>query len=161
MSIRYTSCCTSHSEPRVSGQPKDDLESIRKVLREAGLRSTPARIAAYRFLQKSDSPASHAEVSEELTQSGFDKATVFRNLNDFAEVGLARRTELGDHVWRFELASDEHSEDAHPHFVCIDCGSVSCVDKSELTRFAGRKSIASIGRVTEILLRGHCNSCGN
>lgn len=137
----------------------DDLDVIRAILRGAGLRSTPARIAAYRFLRDAASPVSHAEVSDELVKTGFDKATVFRNLNDLADAGLARRTELGDHVWRFELVSDSHNADAHPHFVCVDCGSVSCVDETELKQVASRKRIASLGRVTEILFRGHCNDC--
>lgn len=137
----------------------DDLEVVRKTLRDAGLRSTPARMAAYRFLRDASSPVSHAEVSEELVKTGLDKATVYRNLNDLADAGLARRTELGDHVWRFELIDDSHNDEAHPHFVCVDCGTVSCVDETELKQVAGRKRIASLGRVTEILLRGHCNDC--
>lgn len=146
--------------PRPPASPeRDDLEAVKTILREAGLRSTPARIAAYRFLRSANSPVSHAEVAEQLVQTGLDKATVFRNLNDLADAGLARRTELGDHVWRFELAGDDHGSDPHPHFVCIDCGTVSCIDGAELKKVAGRKQIASLGRVTEILLRGHCVSC--
>lgn len=144
---------------RTDDQRRDDLETIKTLLREAGLRSTPARIAAYRFLRNANSPVSHAEVAAELVQTGLDKATVFRNLNDLADAGLARRTELGDHVWRFELVGEDHGSDPHPHFVCIDCGTVSCVDQAELRKVADRKQIASLGRVTEILLRGHCTQC--
>ena len=37
------------------------------------------------------------------------------------------RTELGDHVWRFEVHDRTHSEKGqHPHFVCVTCGSVTC-----------------------------------
>ena len=142
-----------------AGDSTDDLEEVRATLRGAGLRSTPARIAAYRFLRDAASPVSHAEVAEELVQTGLDKATVFRNLNDLADAGLARRTELGDHVWRFELVGADGDGKAHPHFVCVDCGSVSCVDETEMKQVAGRKGIATLGRVTEILLRGHCVEC--
>jgi len=101
----------------------------------------------------------HAEVAEELRDLGVDKATVFRNLNDMATAGLLRRTELGDRVWRFELnAHDDGHGAAHPHFVCVDCGTVSCMDEIKLTAGSIRLS-QEFGEVTEILLRGRCNDC--
>ncbi|MEC9094210.1 MAG: transcriptional repressor, partial [Planctomycetota bacterium] len=88
-----------------------------------------------------------------------DKATVFRNLNDMASAGLIRRTELGDHVWRFEaINGHDHHSSNHPHFICIDCGNVSCIDQVKLTKSSVQFS-KTIGEVTEILLRGHCNDC--
>lgn len=138
----------------------DQSESIKQAIRESGLRATPARIATLKLLHKASSPLTHAEVSEELQDLGVDKATVFRNLNDMASSGLLRRTELGDRVWRFELISeDDDHNSAHPHFVCVDCGTVSCMDEIKLTAGSIRLS-QEFGEVTEILLRGHCNECG-
>jgi len=143
-----------------SNNMSNDSESIKQAIREAGLRATPARIATLKLLHGASSPLTHAEVSEELHDLGVDKATVFRNLNDMATAGLLRKTELGDRAWRFELTStrdDEHG--AHPHFVCVDCGSVSCMDQIKLTAGSMRLS-QEFGDVTEILLRGHCKNCG-
>lgn len=135
-------------------------DSIKQSIREAGLRATPARIATLKLLHGATSPLTHAEVAEELRDLGVDKATVFRNLNDMATSGLLRRTELGDRSWRFELVSKEGSEHGtHPHFVCVDCGTVSCMDQIKLTAGSMRLS-AEFGDVTEILLRGHCKDCG-
>jgi len=138
----------------------DETESIKQAIREVGLRATPARIATLKLLHDASSPLTHAEVAEELNELGVDKATVFRNLNDMATAGLLRRTELGDRVWRFELAGegDKHGS-AHPHFVCVDCGTVSCMSEIKLTAGSTRLS-QEFGEVTEILLRGHCNDCG-
>jgi len=137
----------------------DQSESIKIAIREAGLRATPARIATLKLLHGASSPLTHAEVSEELQDLGVDKATVFRNLNDMASAGLLRRTELGDRVWRFELVSEDDDHDsAHPHFVCVDCGTVSCMEQIKLTAGSMRQS-QEFGEVTEILLRGHCNDC--
>ena len=134
-------------------------ETIKLSIREAGLRATPARIATLKLLHGAASPLTHAEVAEELQDLGVDKATVFRNLNDMATAGLLRRTELGDRVWRFELKADADGHDsAHPHFVCVDCGTVSCMEEIKLTAGSLRLS-QEIGEVTEILLRGHCNDC--
>ena len=136
----------------------ENPEQIKSAIREAGLRATPARIATLKLLHGATSPLTHAEVSKELEDLGVDKATVFRNLNDMAAAGLLRRTELGDRVWRFELASENAHGSKHPHFVCVDCGAVSCMDEIKLTAGSIRLS-QEFGEVTEILLRGHCNDC--
>ncbi len=94
-----------------------------------------------------------------FAQVEIDKATAFRNLNDMTDAGLLRRTELGDHVWRFEaIDPNGHNEAAHPHFLCVDCGSVTCLGDVELTTPSQRQS-ELVGKVTEILIRGHCNDC--
>jgi Fur family ferric uptake transcriptional regulator len=101
----------------------------------------------------------HAEVSDRLEEQGFDKATLFRNLNDLTEAGLLRRAELGDHVWRFEARDLGLGADrGHPHFVCVDCGSVTCLNEVRLTAGSRRQS-EGVGQITEILLRGHCHQC--
>ena len=143
----------------MSNRKLNQSESIKLAIRETGLRATPARIATLKLLHQASSPMTHAEVAEELRSSGVDKATVFRNLNDMATAGLLRRTELGDRVWRFELISEDDGHgSAHPHFVCVDCGTVSCMDEIKLTAGSLRLS-QEFGEVTEILLRGHCNNC--
>lgn len=138
---------------------ESELQEIRRLLRAADLRSTPARIQVLRELRRATSPITHAELYEKLAPQGFDKATIFRNLADLTDVGILSRTELGDHVWRFELRDPDNDHAAgHPHFLCVDCGSVTCLDEVELTE-ASRKTSGSISRVTEILIKGHCSDC--
>ena len=138
----------------------DSLEQFKFAIRGAGLRATPARLATLELLQEAESPLTHAEVAEYLVTLGIDKATAFRTLNDLSEAGILRRTELGDHAWRFELVrSGESGDSRHPHFVCVDCGKVSCLlGDIKLTKKSLDAS-ATIGRVTEILLRGQCADC--
>lgn len=137
---------------RVGGETKE-------IIRKAGLRATPARLMTYEYLRKSGMPMTHLEVAMHLGSQGIDKATAFRNLNDLVEAGLLRKTELGDRVWRFEVA-DLHSADGglHPHFLCVDCGTVACMSDVKLTASSQRES-EKFGDVTEILLRGHCREC--
>jgi Fur family ferric uptake transcriptional regulator len=147
------------------------IADLRSRIRGAGLRSTPARLAVLQALEQRSTPVTHADLAGELVPQGFDKATVYRNLIDLTDAGMLSRTELGDHVWRFELRrdSDEHSSD-HPHFLCLDCGEVSCLSDvdvqiapSPAKKSSGRnsqgKSSPRIGRITEVLLKGHCDRC--
>ena len=137
----------------------DRREEIKDVIRAAGLRATPARVATLQILRDGSAPMTHADVASRLDASGVDKATAFRNLNDMTDAGLLRRTELGDHVYRFEeIRAEEKDHDPHPHFLCVLCGSVSCLDNVKLTA-GSRRASEEIGEVTEILLRGRCNDC--
>ena len=140
------------------GGGEASAKAMRQVLRDAGLRGTPARIASLQILRQSESPLTHGEVAEQLDSLGIDKVTVLRNLTDLVNAGLARRAELGDRLWRYESVNPNVASDPHPHFLCIDCGSVQCVGDVKLTA-ASRKTSNSAGIVTEILLKGHCNDC--
>jgi Fur family ferric uptake transcriptional regulator len=139
----------------------DDVAELKAILRTAGLRSTSARLAVLKQLRKTLVPLSHADLAKELVPEGLDRATVYRNLMDLAEAGLVARAELGDHVWRYELRRKGHEHDIeHPHFVCVDCGQVTCLTdvKLEITPTPGTKK-SSIGQLTEVLLKGHCGKC--
>jgi Fur family ferric uptake transcriptional regulator len=136
----------------------DDVNEARKMLKDAGLRSTPARISVINALKRSSRPQTHAQLADQLVPLGFDKATVFRNLTDLAEAELVLRTELGDHVWRFEMRDPKHDRSSHPHFVCVDCGTVSCMEGMNLPDDKQRKSL-NISRISEILVKGHCLVC--
>jgi Fur family ferric uptake transcriptional regulator len=137
----------------------DAVAETRKILSDRGLRTTAARLAVIHWLQKANSPATHADIAAELVPMGFDKATVLRNLTDLVEAGLVTRKELGDHVWRFELRDETHPEGCeHAHFICVECGSVTCLHKVEMSS-AAMKVIQEVGRASEILIRGHCRLC--
>ena len=132
---------------------------IKTLLKQVGMRATPARIATLAVLSQSSKPLSHAEVSDELKNLGVNKTTVYRNLNDLVGANLLRRAELGDHIWRFELANHhDEASSPHPHFLCIDCGDVFCIDEKYLQTNDFQLENKNV-TVKEILVRGHCNDC--
>lgn len=133
------------------------LEDIRGIIRGAGLRSTGPRVAVLGHLLDASTPLSHGEIADALAEDGFDRATIYRNLSDLTEVNLVMRADRGDHAWRFEVRrqNPEHTG-CHPHFVCTDCGLVSCLPDSTLP---GVSPTLSIGQVSEVVLKGRCNAC--
>ncbi|REJ67025.1 MAG: hypothetical protein DWQ31_12850 [Planctomycetota bacterium] len=60
-------------------------------------------------LRDSSASLTHAAVSARLTEHGVDQATVFRNLRHLVTANLVRRSEIGDHVWRFEIITQSVS----------------------------------------------------
>ncbi len=144
------------------------LEAIRAQIRATGLRATMARLSVMQELTAATSPLSHAQVADRLATKEFDRATIYRNLVELAEAGLVNRIELGDHVWRFELrrAGEDSAETStglspgHPHFVCVDCGEVSCLPTGSVSiKHPGGAKPEMISDVTEVLLKGHCGNC--
>jgi Fur family ferric uptake transcriptional regulator len=133
----------------------------KNLLKGAGLRSTAARVAVLQQLAAAAQPLSHADVVNTLTEFGFDQSTIFRSLHELAEAGLASRLDLGDQVRRFELrvlSGDDSFE--HPHFMCVDCGKVSCLDQFSFRLSPSRGPRRDqLGEITEVLLKGHCGAC--
>lgn len=137
-----------------------DVATAREVLRGAKLRSTAARIAVLQSLAAAGTPLSHPEVTARLALFGFDQSTVFRALTDLATAGLLARVDLADSSRRFELLSSGHSgESEHPHFMCVDCGKIFCLSDFSFRLAAKKKGTPSPGRVTEVLVKGHCTRC--
>ncbi|HEV7998699.1 MAG TPA: transcriptional repressor [Planctomycetaceae bacterium] len=136
-------------------------EALRARIQEFGLRCTAARLAVVGELHRAASPLSHAEIALALAPLDLDRATVYRSLMELSESGLVSRLDLGDHVWRFELREKGHGEAAeHPHFLCTECGEVSCLNGVEIKVTPGpRNKPSAVGKVTEILLKGRCARC--
>lgn len=134
---------------------------LQAILRSSGLRSTSPRVAVLRFLTELGTPVSHAELFEALASEGFDRATLYRNLVDLAESGLVVRTDLGDHVWRYELKRAGSHVAEHPHFVCTDCGVVSCLPGVAVRITASDQAPKAVtSQRVAVQLTGRCNSCG-
>ena len=127
------------------------------LLRAAGLRATVSRLAVLDVVTERPQPQSHADLLATLGAQGFDRATVYRNLTDLVSAGLARRADLGDHVWRFSLAS---RDPGRPLFVCSDCGELQtlpdgAVILAKLPRLPGsfrRREVA-------VQVKGRCDGC--
>ncbi len=139
------------------------LAALQDLLRSSGLRSTAARLAVLGYLHETHTPNSHAQMFDALGDRGFDRATIYRNLMDLAEAGIVRRTDLGDHVWRFELvrgvAGSRHTEE-HPHFVCLDCGGVVCLPGLSLELHGTGGAPRSVGeKKITVQLKGLCDNC--
>ena len=137
------------------------LEKVRERLRATGLRCTAARLWVMQELVDAMRPLTHAQVADALRPRGFDRATIYRNLVELTQAGLVARIELGDHVWRFELRKPgSAARRDHPHFVCVDCGEVACLPSVSVNiKPAPGSKQSGIGKVTEILLKGHCGQC--
>ena len=140
---------------------RTELQELRDLIRDSGLRATASRIAVLKLLRATAVPMSHSDVATALADQAWDRATLYRNLVDMVDVGLLSRTDMGDHVWRYAFRRPDHTDDEHPHFVCTECGTVECLPEVELT-FEQQNSMpqALQNRQVEVRVRGLCDTCG-
>lgn len=133
---------------------------LKDEIRKTGLRATASRIAVLRHLRQSPRPLSHAEVVDALTEDTWDRATLYRNLVDLAEAGLAQKVELGDRLWRFSgHVSETHDGALHPHFICTECGTITCLPEVSMTTPRRGVPRSLRDKNVEVHVRGRCDDC--
>jgi Fur family ferric uptake transcriptional regulator len=96
------------------------MEGWAEVLHQAGYKLTPTRMAVLRVLGKEEGAhLSHDEVLEagQRIEPSLSRATVYRTLDLFSQLGLCLPIVLGDGIPRFLSCQNGH----HHHFVCRRC----------------------------------------
>jgi Fur family ferric uptake transcriptional regulator len=146
---------------KLPGPGAPSVAELQAEIRSHGMRSTGPRVAVLAHLSKASAPLSHTEIHEALADRGYDRATIYRNLTDLAEAGLLVRSDLGDHVWRFERKQAKAGHRVgHPHFVCIDCGEVSCLPDMAVKVQPASGAPKALGtRQVEVQVKGRCDDC--
>ena len=139
---------------------EDASLGLKQRLRGAGLRSTAPRLAVLELLERAGQPLSHGEVVEQLGETTWDQATLYRNLVKLVEVGLARVAAVSRGVTRYELVPEAGAEGAHQHahFICKDCGQVQCLPELEVSVTAALWGDVWL-QDAELQLVGRCQEC--
>lgn len=129
-------------------------------IRDAGRRMTKARMALIECLQRAGPPLTHKQIARLLRDQGFEQTTVWRNLTMLVEMGLVHRRELGDHLWRYELAQEASpgGGTAAVYFCCLTCSALAPVQGVISLPLLGT-TLPGVGQVSEALLRGICCDC--
>lgn len=130
----------------------------RRIIRDAGLRATAPRVAVLRLLNASARPLSHAEVVDQIGTDEWDATTLYRNLVKLGEVGLARVASRAGGITRFTAQTQGEPPHVHPHFVCRDCGDVTCLHDATLTLTRGSKWREAL-LDADLQVVGKCPTC--
>jgi Fur family transcriptional regulator, ferric uptake regulator len=140
------------------------VADARQRLRDLGLKVTAPRVAVLRVLELAERPLSHAEVVARLAlhlansdDVVWDRATVYRNLVALESVGLVRISSHAGGIGRYELVRSSEAC-LHPHFVCDDCGIVSCLPEAEVVTKRNTRWSKSL-RSAEVQFVGRCPTC--
>lgn len=136
---------------------KEKDAHFKALLREAGFRATPGRIALLLALAEVEKPltvaALHARVKKNL-----DPVTLYRALESLAKKGIVKRVDFRHGHAHYELQQRHHH-----HLVCTDCGVVEDVEicpaeKLETQVVKGSRRFKSIYS-HNLEFFGRCKAC--
>ena len=137
---------------------------IRKKIQDVGLRVTATRILVYKTLLSTERPMSHTDIVHLIknnSQSYGDQATIYRTLQAFTEKGLIQIGSNAGGIARYEIPKsrdEDQKTHVHPHFVCKDCGIVSCLPKTTvITNYD--KNWQRVLEHAEMQFVGICQDC--
>lgn len=129
-------------------------------LRDRGYRMTRQRRAVWDVLRRAPGHLTVEEIASRLAHQGddVDLASIYRTLDLFSELGIARPSRLGDSdASRWEVAHP----DEHFHLVCLQCGDVDhhvgnlvSTIESHLDRGHGFQAYQ-----VELTVEGRCARC--
>lgn len=102
------------------------VDNTKAILRKAGSKITPQRLAVLDILLQNE--GKHMTIEEIYDQVKSVKpemgvATVYRTILLFDELGIVKKLDLNDGIYRYELSDDEGSH-GHHHLICSSCGKV-------------------------------------
>lgn len=100
------------------------LEKEMQILRDHHYKVTKQRMDLIEYLSKcTQSYVSTSDVAEYMRSiyPGISNNTVYRNLKEFAEIGLTEYQENNSSMVKFQCDFDQMH---HHHFICSNCGKV-------------------------------------
>jgi len=128
------------------------------MLRTAGLRPTPSRLAILEALAREARAVSAQQLFVDLrgTPGAPGLATIYRTLSALADAGAVDTFRRGDESF-FRVCRDGH----HHHLVCNNCGLVEEIEADEVeawvARVSRRRSFTVTAHRADIF--GLCASC--
>jgi Fur family zinc uptake transcriptional regulator len=128
------------------------------IIKDAGLRATPTRIAFLSVLISSEHPLTASTLLTKL-KNEMDESTIFRNLNTFTTAGIIKQIffQRGETSYEFIQNNDHH------HIICQKCNKIeelkTCPFDSHLEGIY--QSSVSFAQITDhqFELYGICNQC--
>jgi Fur family ferric uptake transcriptional regulator len=129
---------------------------IEKILREHKNRVTPERVAIFSFL-KTKHLFSYNDIAEEFPKIW--RASIFRTLNLFLEIGVIRKLELWGSAASYELQDSSHHH--HEHMRCSKCSSIINFESENICKkiFVEAKKIWFKITSHSIGVLGTCKNC--
>lgn len=104
--------------------------SSKEVLRQAGFRATPGRIAFLEILYSAAKPLSVQDILKALKRDTIDQATAYRIVEALRSKGVIHYVNMEHGHVHFELATSKH----HHHAICESCGEIVDISECDIPR---------------------------
>ena len=106
--------------------------SFERILRSAGYKVTPARLALLTLLRENNKPMSPQTIVEKLSKE-IDQATIYRILKNLKDANIIRQVDFQHGHAHYELrdTSDHH------HVICKKCGRAEDIKGCDISSWQG------------------------
>ena len=132
-----------------------------ELLRSAGLEITANRLRLMEMIGGNNYPLPAADIYATLARSSrINRVTVYRILDLLVEHGLVERISTGGRAFYYGLAPNAYHV-PHPHFYCLRCGRMDCLNPESLDVDADALLKTFPGRIEKVEIRvdGVCRNC--
>ncbi len=137
---------------------------LRQIFHEHGYRYTQQRQQVAEFLwlhREKHITTNEAYALLRASAPRIGKATIHRMYHLLMELGFARRLEVGDGLYRYEICSLNSEIHTHHHLICSGCGLVQDMREDMLDEME-RQVYEKYGFAVEdhrVQFFGRCQSC--
>ena len=131
-------------------------EAFTDYLQQAGYSLTEPRLSVFRALQSSAPLTMHELVGRCLD---VDRATVYRTVGLFEELGILQRLQAG---WKYRLELTGVFHEHHHHATCLQCGVSIPLPEDERLEHELQRLADEYGfhmQRHQLELQGVCTSC--
>jgi Fur family ferric uptake transcriptional regulator len=140
----------------------DWIEHAQETLGQAGYRRGGARHAVIELISRAPCALTASEIEDRLRAEdrSVGRASVYRTLEQLADLHLVSRLDVGTGTARYEAAlpSGHH----HHHLVCDSCGKVEPFEdpdlESAIEKLAQRVPAFAVSE-HDVVLHGECAGC--
>lgn len=133
-------------------------DNCRRMLKQASLYCTEARVAILRVLSQAAQPLRQDQIAYRLTGRTRNRVTIYRTLKSLADAGLVHRAFMQKRAWHFELAHHCTASQCHPHFTCLNCGQTHCLKRLSMP-MAPKSYKGFVIQHQQVRLEGLCPAC--
>jgi len=144
-----------------------DPDKITRLIKNAGLKSTQARVAVLSMLMRSQHGLNHQELEKRLREGGYrlDRVTVYRTLHHLSQARIIHKLVGIDRSFVFAYIEEHttnetsHQPTEHPHFICESCATTYCLDQHSYTHARVDVPNGFTLKYSELHLFGICPHC--
>lgn len=148
-----------HQQPDMGGAGRTLERQARSLLARTGARVTAPRVRVMTYLLAQRQPRSRGDIARGMDGAPLGGVNLYRVLAWLTANGLVHRIAGADAARRYS-ASAGSGHDAHAHFQCLECGSLTCLPDVPVPA----SMVMPPGftqRETTLLVKGTCPECSD
>ena len=135
------------------------MEQAHKILKQKAVRITPMRQLLLEYFLKHNKPYGLQELEKAFPKS--DRITMYRTLKTFEENGIIHSIDNGTNEVKYALCKEHctpsHHLDQHPHFHCLHCHQITCLEHIFIPSIELPDGFAA--NEINMTIKGTCKNC--